>query len=296
MARDSAIRYSSAGSGEDAVKKAETSASATTDDTDDTISINSTPYASDDSQAEYSVEDILAQDDDIDGVMKYLVQWTGYPLEKCTWEPAENMGPDLLRDLWDKKRKKKSYQPFDLSLYYGAVARKKDRHLRRNLRRKKRGLPQTYPFLDEDVPATFCKPTTEAADVADGEAAGLGQETETLKTESTMAKTASTQFIDITQDSDDDAVAIEGLSTPAVARTKKKKKKKKNQDTAPRKGKEKEAPKSFPDALKRHRWTCTSFARKERPGTSRGRDQFTAEAALGQDHECVKQSRAECDK
>ncbi|KAK5087756.1 hypothetical protein LTR05_001971 [Lithohypha guttulata] len=48
--------------------------------------------ASDESETEdgrYSVELILAQRV-IDGTLRYLVKWEGYPDEECTWEPKEN--------------------------------------------------------------------------------------------------------------------------------------------------------------------------------------------------------------
>ena len=99
MACDTAIKYNPAGSGVNTSTKAEPAASATTEDTDDSISVTSTPYDSEDPDVEYTVEDILAQDDDMNGVTKYLVRWANYPLEKCTWEPEENMGHELLRDL-----------------------------------------------------------------------------------------------------------------------------------------------------------------------------------------------------
>ncbi|CAK7203252.1 hypothetical protein SEUCBS139899_005983 [Sporothrix eucalyptigena] len=205
MARNSTIKCNAAGSAEDTSTKAEPSASATTEDTDETISITSTPYDSDDSQTEYFVEDILDQDDDMDGVTKYLVRWTGYPLEKCTWEPAENMGPDLLRDLWEKKKKKRNYQPFDISLFYGALAQK-----------------------EEDKPEAETTTTS-------GKATGLGETTVLETTEPASEKPADTELLDITQDSDEDLVVIEDLSAPAVP----KKKKKMEQDMAKAKDKTK---------------------------------------------------------
>ncbi|KIH93507.1 hypothetical protein SPBR_04508 [Sporothrix brasiliensis 5110] len=114
MARDTTIKYNLADSGTDTSTKAEQSVSVTTDDSDDSISVTSTPYDSEDPDAEYTVEDILAQDDNMDGVTKYLVRWANYPLEKCTWEPEENMGPELLTDMWEEKRKQPDYEPFDL--------------------------------------------------------------------------------------------------------------------------------------------------------------------------------------
>ncbi|CAK7564514.1 MAG: hypothetical protein SEPTF4163_002408 [Sporothrix epigloea] len=232
MARHSAASPTLPVSGEDAEPKA-----AASDDTEDAISITSTPYASDDSQREYLVEDILAQDDS-DGDVKYLVQWTGYPLEECTWELGENMDSGLLRDLWDDKIAKKSYRPFDLNLFYDAIARKQSRHFRRNLMRKARGLPQTFPFENESELPAVCETAPEATVAFEGKAAKASRDTALSTTELVAATAPSIDLTDITQESDEDVVALDKISTPATAKTKKEKKTK--QKAAQPKGKKKE--------------------------------------------------------
>lgn len=40
---------------------------------------------------EYEVESLLAHQS-VDGVLRYLVKWVGYPITKATWEPEANLG------------------------------------------------------------------------------------------------------------------------------------------------------------------------------------------------------------
>ncbi len=121
----------------------------TSDDSEDNISITSTQYEPENSDMEYEVEDILAQDDNMDGATKYLVKWTNYPLEKCTWEPEEHMGHELLEDVWEKKRGQPGYKPFDVSLYNEALLQRDERHFRRNRKRKRLGFTETAPFEED---------------------------------------------------------------------------------------------------------------------------------------------------
>ncbi|CAK7265949.1 hypothetical protein SEPCBS119000_001772 [Sporothrix epigloea] len=264
-------------SGNDAEPKAELSVDVATDDMDDSISISSTPYASDDSQKEYLVEDILAQDD-TDGDLKYLVQWTGYPLEECTWELGENMDAGLLRDLWDDKIEKKDYRPFDLTLFYDAIAQKQRRHFRRNLMRKERGLPQTYPFENENGLATTGDPVQEATAVAEGKAAKTGRDTALSTTEPAGAHVDGVDPIDHTQDTDEDVVVLDILSTPATAKIKKEEKTK--QKPVQTKGKKKEAPR--PASEKRGSAEATTSRSANKVPTQTTASSVTGRAA---DHE-----------
>ncbi|KJR83932.1 uncharacterized protein SPSK_00202 [Sporothrix schenckii 1099-18] len=230
MARDTAIKYNLADSGTETSTKAEQSVSVTTDDSDDSISVTSTPYDSEDPDAEYTVEDILAQDDNMDGGTKYLVRWANYPLEKCTWEPEENMGPELLTDMWEEKRKRPDYEPFDLDLYFGALAKRNNRHRRRNMKRIRRGLPETYPFLERDE-ATLRE---SAADQVDAGIAGTATAEAALSSVADAPSTTETEIVngvylqltELTNDYDDDLVVLNDISTPAALKSTKKKKKK----------------------------------------------------------------------
>ncbi|KAF2471391.1 uncharacterized protein BDR25DRAFT_303413 [Lindgomyces ingoldianus] len=65
----------------------------------DTISVTSTVES--EKEATYAVKDILAETVCEDGSTKYLVQWEGYPLHRCTWEPVEHFdGSTSLLDVW----------------------------------------------------------------------------------------------------------------------------------------------------------------------------------------------------
>lgn len=49
------------------------------------------------------VERILAQKDTKDGV-RYLVEWKGYPLEDCTWEPESSFEDKSILKAWERER------------------------------------------------------------------------------------------------------------------------------------------------------------------------------------------------
>ena len=68
------------------------------DDPDD-ISITSTVPS--EPVEEYEVDGILAERDDGAGSKLYLVQWQGYPLHRCTWEPSENFGNEETFEDWE---------------------------------------------------------------------------------------------------------------------------------------------------------------------------------------------------
>ena len=63
---------------------------------DDSISLTSTVASEE--QVEYAVEGIIAERK-VDGDMKYLVRWEGYPDERCTWESKSSFqNEDTLLD------------------------------------------------------------------------------------------------------------------------------------------------------------------------------------------------------
>lgn len=73
---------------------------------------------------EWNVEDLYAErpHPERPGEMQYLIKWEGFPMEECTWEPAEHLGPGLLEE-WEENKKKIAageYQPFDLNIYEAA--------------------------------------------------------------------------------------------------------------------------------------------------------------------------------
>lgn len=69
---------------------------------DDDISVIST--APSEEQSEYEVETILSERKFDDDTM-YLVKWAGYPLERCTWEPADSFFNEETFADWKKKKK-----------------------------------------------------------------------------------------------------------------------------------------------------------------------------------------------
>ena len=63
-------------------------------DADESISVTSTvsdPLEDD----EYEAEKILYEGLGDDGEPRYLVEWTGFPLEESTFEPESNLGATL---------------------------------------------------------------------------------------------------------------------------------------------------------------------------------------------------------
>ena len=193
-----------------------TTVATTMSDLDDNISITSTVYGDEADDHEYDVDDILCEEIHHDGVMRYLVRWKEYPLEMCTWEPKENFTPELLEDIWEQKKRQPGFQPFDRSLLDEAQRAKAIRHLNRNRKRKRLGLPQTSPFTE----ALKWMPDNEISDRE------LTAEATTVVVSETAS--ANSAVLDSTEihDSSDDLMVIESLSAPPPPKKKKKKKKK----------------------------------------------------------------------
>ncbi|OLN95401.1 hypothetical protein CCHL11_04685 [Colletotrichum chlorophyti] len=112
---------------------------------DDAISVNSTLVSEHDSDEEWLVEGIRFQGHE-DGKDKYLVEWTGYPIEEATWEPEENVTRELLQEWQDTQAKQArgEEEPFDIAAWQERVDRRQEdsyqRHHKRNVERKRRGL------------------------------------------------------------------------------------------------------------------------------------------------------------
>ncbi|KAI0106982.1 hypothetical protein GGR51DRAFT_517014 [Nemania sp. FL0031] len=121
------------------------------DEDEDNLSINSTIIEdNDDSEKEWEVEDVLADrphptDPD---ALQYLIKWEGFKLEYSTWEPVENLGEGLLAK-WEENKSEiaaGNRDVFDLQTYDVACAERTERHMRRNAKRLRLGLPLTPPF------------------------------------------------------------------------------------------------------------------------------------------------------
>ncbi|KAI0914624.1 hypothetical protein F4823DRAFT_557970 [Ustulina deusta] len=120
---------------------------------EDNLSITSTNAEDNDSEREWEVDDVLAErpHPDIPGASQYLIKWDGFQLEDSTWEPVENLGDGLLAK-WEENRAEigaGKRDTFDLATYDAACAERTERHMRRNAKRQRLGLPLTPPFPPE---------------------------------------------------------------------------------------------------------------------------------------------------
>ena len=111
---------------------------------DDAISLTSTVVSQYDSDAEFSVDRILAERTE-GGKKRYLILWENYPLEKATWEPHKNINEEILQ-AWKERKAQESKGlevPFDLAELDALLARlaaeKADRRRRRKAKRKRLG-------------------------------------------------------------------------------------------------------------------------------------------------------------
>ncbi|KAL1311071.1 hypothetical protein AAFC00_001280 [Neodothiora populina] len=120
------------------------------DDNDSNISLTST--VSDSSQSEYGVDRILAEAklspedgygevlEDEEPQMQYLVKWTGYPLYRSTWEPAENfLDPVTLQEWATRKLKEEQgLEPcYNLEVHEKKCKLFEERRARRKAKRNK---------------------------------------------------------------------------------------------------------------------------------------------------------------
>ncbi|RYC54175.1 hypothetical protein CHU98_g12034 [Xylaria longipes] len=124
------------------------------DDSDeDDLSVTSTNPEDNDPEKEWEVNDILAERPHpfIPDALQYLIEWEGFKLEYYTWEPVENLGDGLLSK-WDENKADIDAgirEAFDLTTYNAACAERAQRHMRRNAKRQRLGLPLTPPFPPE---------------------------------------------------------------------------------------------------------------------------------------------------
>ncbi|CRG89768.1 Mediator of DNA damage checkpoint protein 1 [Talaromyces islandicus] len=112
---------------------------------DDDISLTSTAVS--DSQDEYEVENIYAEERRY-GIKTYLVKWKGYSDLRCTWEPASSFNGDECLKNWKKKEhaiKLGIEKPFDVAAWEARLEASEDakdeRKRRRREKRARLGLP-----------------------------------------------------------------------------------------------------------------------------------------------------------
>ncbi|KAL3461126.1 hypothetical protein BJX64DRAFT_172200 [Aspergillus heterothallicus] len=102
---------------------------------DDEISLASTVES--DQQSEYEVKTILAEHEFPDGT-RYLVEWAGYPIERCTWEPADAFDFDETLLEWKDKRRliaDGKLPAFDVAAWEARIIQLNAERQRRRLRR-----------------------------------------------------------------------------------------------------------------------------------------------------------------
>ena len=117
-------------------------------DDDDDASIATTIEEEVDSDQEWLVNNVMAEAE-IDGEVRYLIDWHGFPLHEASWEPEENLGEDLLR-AWKQSKSMQGAEKESsraISRWRQAViSRLSDRmarHKERNRKRQQRGIPIT---------------------------------------------------------------------------------------------------------------------------------------------------------
>ncbi|KAK1832112.1 hypothetical protein QBC39DRAFT_257193 [Podospora conica] len=121
---------------------------------DDNISLTSTVSNSHDPDQEFNVQGILAISP---SGSHYLVEWEGFPIYQCTWEPIDELGEELAR-MWEERKEEEAcgkVEPFDVEAWEATVeairAAKDERHFRRNRKRKRLGLPETEPIASTSI-------------------------------------------------------------------------------------------------------------------------------------------------
>ncbi|KAL8834653.1 MAG: hypothetical protein Q9170_003655 [Blastenia crenularia] len=107
---------------------------------DDTISLTSTVAS--EQQSEYTLEAVLAEIVDVDGITWYLVKWENYPDLRCTWEVEEHFQHEQTLIDWTEQKMQISrglVEPFDVTDWEKRTDEFKAATIKRKaLRRKKK--------------------------------------------------------------------------------------------------------------------------------------------------------------
>lgn len=124
----------------------------------DSIDLESTEESEVDEGKDYVVECILAEDEDVEGKMFYLLKWEDYPYLRSTWEPAENIKGQSTFDEWEaqKERIEKGLaKPFDVDKFKEELDQEEEakalRHKRRERKRKRMGLPRSSSVFKNEI-------------------------------------------------------------------------------------------------------------------------------------------------
>ncbi|TKA68633.1 hypothetical protein B0A55_07372 [Friedmanniomyces simplex] len=97
----------------------------------------------------YSVDQILAEDRDYDGMgeLRYLLKWTGYAITRASWEPTEHIETESVLREWEKRKRRirqGELEAFDLEVWDAKRSKleeeKLERARRRKAKRRRRGI------------------------------------------------------------------------------------------------------------------------------------------------------------
>ncbi|KAJ9486154.1 hypothetical protein VN97_g7182 [Penicillium thymicola] len=123
-------------------------------------------------EAEYFVNGIHAErrfyvepdseDDEGAFITQYLVEWAGYSMERCSWEPKEMFTSEETLDGWEEKKKQIAEgreSPFDLKEWENKVVlletetkkRKEDRRRKREQRARRKSLTRAESLANLDI-------------------------------------------------------------------------------------------------------------------------------------------------
>ena len=136
---------------------------------DDAISITSTQEEEYTSDQEFLVERVLAEKRDANNKVSYLIFWAGYPEEKSTWEPRNNIQDPAILEAWEecKGQEAAGTKPaFDLHGFNSRLAKielaRVERHQLRKAKRRRLGIPASSS--EEDAGNTDDSDSSEAVE------------------------------------------------------------------------------------------------------------------------------------
>jgi hypothetical protein len=123
---------------------------------DDAISITSTQEEEYTSDQEFLVERVLAEKRDANNKVSYLIFWAGYPEEKSTWEPRNNIQDPAILEAWEERKGQEAAgtkPAFDLHGFNSRLAKiglaRVERHQLRKAKRRRLGI-QASSSSEED--------------------------------------------------------------------------------------------------------------------------------------------------
>ncbi|KAM0361541.1 hypothetical protein ACHAP4_002009 [Fusarium culmorum] len=156
-------------------------------DSDDE-SIASTINTEHDSKEPFNVSAVLAAWE-VEGSLRYLIEWEGYDLSEATWEPRENLN-DIIIEEWEETKAQSGYDLYQKirewkKAWKASYAEKRARHDKRNRRRMLRGeKPHSFQYMSGSLEwvnafpdgLDFSASAVSSPSVADGDSdAGVGQ-------------------------------------------------------------------------------------------------------------------------